>query len=59
MRLMDAEPAIIEDLLDESELIAEKSVSGVTVFTARHPTLGKLVIVRVAHGSGILVEIDE
>lgn len=59
MRLMDAEPAIIEDLLDESELIAEKNVSGVTVFTARHPTLGKLVIVRVAHGSGILVEIDE
>lgn len=59
MRLIDAEATIIEELKEESELIAEKSVSGVTVYTARHPTLGKLVIVKAPNGTGILVEIDE
>ncbi|AFL72850.1 hypothetical protein [Thiocystis violascens] len=59
MRLIDAEATIIEDLKDESDIVAEKSVAGVTVYTARHPTLGKLVIVKAPNGSGILVEIDE
>ena len=59
MRLIDAEATLIEDLKDESDVIAEKSVAGITVYTARHPTLGKLVIVKAPNGSGILVEIDE
>ncbi len=59
MRLIDAEAALIEDLKDESEVIGEKSVSGVTVFTARHPTLGKLVIVKAPNGVGIVVEVDQ
>ncbi len=59
MRLIDAEPALIRDLKDESETIGEKTVSGVTVITARHPTLGKLVLIRAPDGRGVVVEIDE
>ncbi|MFD2113512.1 hypothetical protein [Thiorhodococcus fuscus] len=57
-RLIDAEPALIDDLKEESELISEKTVAGVTVFVARHPTLGKIVLVRTKDGSGIAVEVD-
>jgi hypothetical protein len=59
MHLIDAEASIIEDVQDESDITAEKTVSGVTVYTARHPTLGRLVIVKLPNGSGVLVEIDE
>ncbi|MBK1723460.1 hypothetical protein [Thiocystis violacea] len=59
MRMLDAEPAIIQDLKDESDLIGEKTLSDVRVFTARHPTLGKLVLVMTSDGSGVVVEIDE
>ncbi|MBK1719751.1 hypothetical protein [Thiocystis violacea] len=59
MRLIEAEPSLIQDLKDESEPIGEKSQSGVTVFTARHPTLGKLVLVKAPDGRGIVVEVDE
>jgi len=59
MRLIDAEAAIIDDLKEESDLIGEKHAQGVTVFAARHPTLGKLVVVKLPDGSGVLVEIDE
>ncbi len=59
MRLIDFEPAIIEDLKSESELIAEKTLSEITVSTVRHPTLGRLVIIRLPNGAGMVVEIDE
>ena len=61
MRLIDAEAAILADLTDESDVVGEKSLSGsgVTVAAARHPTLGRLVIVRLPNGSGVVVEIDE
>ncbi|TCT21453.1 hypothetical protein [Thiobaca trueperi] len=61
MRLIDAEAAILADLADESDVVGEKGLSGsgVTVVAARHPTLGRLVIVRLPNGSGVLVEIDE
>lgn len=61
MRLIDAEAAILADLTDESEIVGEKRLSGAgaTVAAARHPTLGRLVIVRLPNGSGVLVEIDE
>lgn len=59
MRLIDAEPAIIEDLKDESDPVGETKVSGVTVFAVRHPTLGKLVLVRAPDGKGVVVEVDQ
>ncbi len=59
MRLLEAEPALIADLKDESELIAEKKLPAFTVTTVRHPTLGKLVIIIAPDGTGAVVEADE
>lgn len=59
MRLIDAEPSLLQELREESDVIGEKTQSGVTVITARHPTLGKLVLVKGPDGRGVVVEIDE
>ncbi|WP_373507296.1 hypothetical protein [Thiocapsa sp.] len=59
MRLLEAEAALIADLKDESELIGELRLPAFTVVTARHPTLGKLVIVIAPDGTGAVVEANE
>ncbi len=59
MRLLEAEPALIADLKDESDLVAEKKLPAFTVMAVRHPTLGKLVIVVAPDGTGAVVEADE
>jgi hypothetical protein len=59
MRTFDAESRVLEDLKDESEVVAEHPGDGFTVVTARHPTLGKLVLVVAADGSGVVVETEE
>jgi hypothetical protein len=56
---LEAEAALIADLKDESELIGEKRLPAFTVLTARHPTLGKLVIIIGPDGTGAVVEADE
>lgn len=58
MRLFDAEPSIVKDLRDESEPLGELKTPSFTVVTARHPTLGKLVIVVGKDGSGVVVEAE-
>ena len=59
MRMFDANPPVIRDLKDESETLGEKVVGDITVVTARHPTLGKLVIVYGRDGAGVVVETEE
>ena len=59
MRLFDAVPEIIRDLLDECEVIATKEHPAFKVSAARHPTLGKLVIVESKDRDGIIVETEE
>ena len=59
MRMFDANPPVIRDLKDESETLAEKATDDFTVVTARHPTLGKLVIITGRHGGGVVVETEE
>jgi len=59
MRLFEAGPQIIRDIKDESEVVAVKKYSTFKVSTARHPTMGKVVIVEAKHGDGIIVEMEE
>jgi hypothetical protein len=59
MRMFDAEPSIIEDLKDECEIIVTREHAGHRIFAARHPTLGKVVIVQAGDGSGVIVETEE
>ncbi len=59
MRLFDAGPQIIQDLKDESEIVAVKKHSRFKVSAIRHPTMGKVVIVEAKHGDGIIIETAE
>jgi hypothetical protein len=59
MRMFDAESRVLNDLKDESEVLGERQGATFTVVTARHPTLGKLVIVTAPNGAGIVVETEE
>ncbi len=59
MRMFDAESRVIQDLKDECEIIVEKDLQGFGVYAARHPTLGKVVIVVGKDGSGVIVETEE
>jgi hypothetical protein len=59
MRLFDAVPQIIEDLMDECEVAASKEHPSFKVYAARHPTLGKVIFVVSKNGDGIIVETEE
>jgi hypothetical protein len=59
MRIIDAEAQVLNDLKDEGRVVAEQTYGDFTVITVRHPTLGKLVLVRGRDGSGAMVEADE
>ena len=59
MRLFDAEPQIIDDFKDESDIVGHKEHRVFKVFAARHPTLGKVVIVESKDGDGVIVETEE
>jgi hypothetical protein len=59
MRIIDAEAQVLVDLKEEGRVVAERAFPGFTVITLRHPTLGKLVLVQGADGSGAMVEADE
>ena len=59
MRLFDAEPQIIQDFKDESDIVAGKEHPAFKVSAARHPTLGKVVLVESRNGDGIIVETEE
>jgi hypothetical protein len=59
MRIIDAEAQVIADLKDEGRVVAERTYPDFTLITLRHPTLGKLVLVRSRDGSGAMVETEE
>ena len=59
MRIFEAEPQIVQDLLDEGKLISQKQHKDFKVSAMRHPTLGKVVIVEGRDGSGAIVETEE
>lgn len=59
MRIIDAEAQVLADLQEEGRVVAERTFPGFTVITLRHPTLGKLVLIRSPDGSGAMVEADE
>jgi hypothetical protein len=59
MRTFDAEPQVLQDLREESEIITAQTHKDFSVWALRHPTLGKLVIIEGRDGSGAIVETEE
>ncbi len=59
MRTFDAEPQVLQDLRDESEIVTAQAHHDFNVWAVRHPTLGKMVIIEGRDGSGVIVETEE
>jgi hypothetical protein len=59
MRIVDVEPQLVKDFIDEIEVIATKDNASFAVYVGRHPTLGKVVIVENKEGDSFIVEVDE
>ena len=59
MRILDAEPQLVKELLDEIEIAASKEKRSLTAHAGRHPTLGKVVIIESKKGDSLIVEVDE
>ena len=59
MRMFDAEQQMMADLKDEGHVVEQRAFPDFGVTVVRHPTLGKLVLVEAADGSGAVVEVDE
>ena len=59
MRIVDAEPQLVQDFLGEIEVVVSKEKPSLKVYAGRHPTLGKVVIVDSEHGDSVIVELEE
>ncbi len=58
MRIIDGEPDLIKDILQEIEVIATKETGVGKVYAGIHPTLGRIVLMENPRGSGVIVEVD-
>lgn len=58
MRILEAEVQLILDLTEEMEVVATHEESSLRVVVGRHPTLGRLVLIRTGEGGGLIVEMD-
>jgi hypothetical protein len=59
MRIVDAEPQLIKDFIDEIEVTSTKEKPSMTVQVGRHPILGKVVVIESKKGDSLIVEVDE
>lgn len=59
MRIVDAEPQLIQDFLGEINVVVTKDKPSFKVYAGRHPTLGKVVIVDSDRGDSVIVEMEE
>ena len=59
MRIVDAEPELIKDFIDEIEVTAAKEKPSITIHVGRHQILGKVVVVENKKGDSFIVEVDE
>ena len=59
MRMVDAEPQLLQDFLGEIEVLASKENPTLKVYAGRHPTLGKVVIIDSKQGDSVIVEMEE
>jgi hypothetical protein len=59
MRIVEAEPELIQDLLGETQVSITKTVRDMVIRAGHHETLGRVVIIEQADGRGAIVEVDE
>ena len=59
MQIVDVEPNLIEDIINEIKVIAIKEKPSLTVRAGIHPMLGKVVVIKSEKGDSLIVELDE
>lgn len=58
MRILEAEAQLLQDLAEEMEVVATHSGPTFSVVVGRHPTLGRLVLIREGKDGGMIVEAE-
>ena len=59
MRMVDAEPQLVQDFLGEIEVVVVKENPSFKIYAGRHPTLGKVVIIESKQDDSVIVEMEE
>jgi hypothetical protein len=58
MRIIDAEPQLVSEILEEMENIDSKQKDDYTVYVGRHELLGRMVVVVGQDNHGVIVELE-
>lgn len=58
MRIIDAEPQLITEILDEMDVTHTHRTETFVVSTGVHETLGRMVVIEGPDGHGAVVEMD-
>lgn len=58
MRIIDAEPQLVTEILEEMTVSQSRRRPAFTVYIGHHRLLGRLVVVEGKDGSGAIVELE-
>lgn len=60
MRIIDAEPQLVRDILDEMQVTELHDKERCKVYVGRHPLLGRMVVISFPEddGGGVIVEME-
>lgn len=58
MRIIDAEPQLVSEILEEMENTDSKQKGDYTVYVGRHGLLGRMVVVVGQDNHGVVVELE-
>lgn len=58
MRIIDAEPQLVKDVLDEMEIVKSHKRGADTIYVGRHEMLGRMVVVSMGDDGGVIVEME-
>jgi len=58
MRIIDTEPELIREIIEETELVETRKHKSFTVHVGHHPTMGRIAVIAAPTGTGAVVELD-
>lgn len=58
MKIIDAEPQLVTEIIEEMTVTESRKRLAFTVHIGHHRLLGRLVVVEGKNGAGVIVELD-
>lgn len=58
MRIVDAEPELVQEILEETEVSHSRDRGSFTVHVGHHPTMGRVAIIAGSNHKAVVVELD-